>query len=61
MYFVSDRPGGFGGRDIYKVTKLPDGTWSTPQNLGEGINTAYDEESPFIAIDNKTLYFSSVY
>lgn len=59
MYFVSDRPGGFGGRDIYKVTKLPDGTWSTPQNLGEGINTAYDEESPFIAIDNKTLYFSS--
>jgi outer membrane protein OmpA-like peptidoglycan-associated protein len=59
MYFVSDRPGGFGGRDIYKITKLPDGSWSAPQNLGPKINTAYDEESPFIAIDNKTLYFSS--
>jgi hypothetical protein len=59
MYFTSDRPGGFGGRDIYKVTKLPDGAWSAPQNLGPTINTAYDEESPFIAVDNKTLYFSS--
>ena len=59
MYFVSDRPGGFGGRDIYKITKLPDGTWSEPKNLGSAINTAYDEDSPFIGADNKTLYFSS--
>jgi outer membrane protein OmpA-like peptidoglycan-associated protein/tetratricopeptide (TPR) repeat protein len=59
MYFTSDRPGGFGGRDIYKITKLPDGNWSEPQNLGPTINSKYDEESPFIAIDNKTLYFSS--
>ncbi|MCE3295963.1 MAG: hypothetical protein K0R65_1677 [Crocinitomicaceae bacterium] len=59
MYFVSDRSGGFGGRDIYKVSKLPDGEWSAPQNLGPKINTEFDEESPFIAIDNKTLYFSS--
>lgn len=59
MYFVSDRPGGFGGRDIYRVVKLPDGEWSAPQNLGPTINTEFDEESPFIAIDNKTLYFSS--
>jgi len=59
MYFVSDRPGGLGGRDIYRSVKLPNGTWSNPINLGPTINTPYDEDSPFIAIDNKTLYFSS--
>lgn len=59
MYFVSDRPGGFGGRDIYRVVKLPDGTWSQPMNLGPKINTANDEDAPFIASDNKTLYFAS--
>lgn len=59
MYFVSDRPEGFGGRDIYRVVKLPDGTWSKPMNLGPTINTANDEDAPFIASDNKTLYFAS--
>jgi WD40-like Beta Propeller Repeat len=59
MFFVSDRPGGFGGRDIYLVRKLPDGAWSKPMNLGPNVNSKYDEESPFVAIDNKTLYFSS--
>lgn len=59
MYFVSDRQGGFGGRDIYRVVKLPDSTWSEPMNLGPKINGPLDEESPFIAVDNKTLYFSS--
>lgn len=59
MYFVSNRPGGYGGRDIYRIVKLPNGNWSEPQNLGPEINTPYDEDSPFIAIDNKTLYFSS--
>lgn len=59
MYFVSERKGGFGGRDIYRIVKMPDGEWSAPQNLGPTINTEADEESPFIAIDNKTLYFSS--
>jgi outer membrane protein OmpA-like peptidoglycan-associated protein/Tol biopolymer transport system component len=59
MYFVSDRPGGFGGRDIYRITKLPNGAWSEPKNLGPNINSAYDEDSPFIGADNKTLYFSS--
>lgn len=59
MYFTSDRAGGFGGRDIYRISKLPDGTWSEPMNLGPSINTPYDEDCPFIAIDNKTLYFSS--
>ena len=59
MYFVSDRPGGFGGRDIYRVVKMPDGTWSEPKNLGSSINTPYDEDAPFIGSDNKTLHYSS--
>ncbi len=59
MYFVSDRPGGFGGRDIYRVVKLPNGEWSRAQNMGPSINTPYDEESPFIDINNKTLYYAS--
>lgn len=59
MYFVSDRPGGLGGRDIYRIVKLPNGKWSEPINLGPEINTPYDEDCPFIAVDNKTLYFSS--
>ncbi len=59
LYFVSDRPGGYGGRDIYRIVKLPNGSWSEPQNLGPEINTAQDEDSPFIAVDNKTLYYSS--
>lgn len=59
MYFVSDKPGGLGGRDIYRIVKLPNGSWSDPINLGPTVNTPYDEDCPFIAIDNKTLYFSS--
>ena len=57
-YFSSDREGGFGGRDIYRIIKLPNGEWSQPQNLGPTVNTKYDEDSPFISVDNKTLYFS---
>lgn len=59
MYFVSDRKGGYGGRDIYRVVKMADGKWSEPQNVGPKINGPFDEESPFMAVDNKTLYFSS--
>jgi tetratricopeptide (TPR) repeat protein len=59
MYFSSDRPGGFGKRDIYRIVRLPNGAWSEPVNLGPNVNTAEDEDSPFIAVDNKTLYFSS--
>lgn len=59
LYFVSDRPGGFGGRDIYRLKKLPNGEWSKAYNLGPSINTEFDEESPFLGVDNKTMYFSS--
>ena len=59
IYFSSTRPGGYGGKDIYKLKKLPNGKWATPFNLGPTINTAYDEDSPFLHPDNVTLYFSS--
>ncbi|MBN4071524.1 PD40 domain-containing protein, partial [Crocinitomix catalasitica] len=59
IYFVSDRPGGYGGRDIYRIKKLPDGSWSEPYNLPPPINSAYEEDAPFIGADDRTLYFSS--
>lgn len=59
LYFTSNRDGGFGGTDIYMVKKLPHGEWAMPMNLGPKINTPYDEDSPFIHPDGKTLYFSS--
>ncbi len=55
----SDRPGGYGGRDLYRIVRLPDGSWSKPFNLGPSINTPYDEDAPFLSIDKKVLYFSS--
>lgn len=59
LYFVSDRPGGFGGRDIYKCLKLPNGKWGPAQNLGDTINTKYDEDGVFIHPDGKQIFFSS--
>jgi hypothetical protein len=59
LYFVSDRPGGFGGRDIYRCVRLPTGNWSKALNLGPTVNTAADEDAPFIHPDQRTLYFSS--
>jgi tetratricopeptide (TPR) repeat protein len=58
LYFVSDRAGGFGGKDIW-VTSFKDGLWQVPQNLGPEINTSADETAPWIAPDNTTLYFTS--
>lgn len=60
LYFVSDRKeGSFGGRDIWRCVKLPNGQWSMPLNLGPTINTQYDEDAPFIHPDGVTLFFSS--
>lgn len=59
LYFVSDRPGGYGGRDIYVVHRQENGSWSEPMNLGPKINGPFDEDSPFISIDNKTLYYAT--
>lgn len=58
LYFVSNRPGGRGGRDIW-VTRNSKGSWTTPENLGQPINTKRDETTPFIYSDDKTLFFSS--
>lgn len=60
LYFASDRPGGFGGIDLYYTKKdLKTGQWSLPQNMGATINTKGDEKTPFIHSDSETLYFSS--
>ncbi len=59
LYFSSNRPGGYGGLDIYKATKDAKGQWGNVKNLGPKINTEYDDDGPFIDYDNKTLYFSS--
>ena len=59
LYFTSNRKGGYGDLDIYKSFRNEDGTWGPAVNLGPTINTAYNEETPFITDDGKTLYFSS--
>jgi len=59
MYFTSDMPGGYGGTDIYKTTKVGIAEWSTPVNLGDKINTEGDEMFPFISDQNGTFFFSS--
>lgn len=60
LYFVSDRDGGFGGRDIYRCQwDARKEKWGDAENLGPTINTKYDEEGVYIHPDGKTLYFSS--
>jgi outer membrane protein OmpA-like peptidoglycan-associated protein len=59
LYFSSNRPGGFGGLDIYKATKDSKGNWSNVKNVGPTINTDLDDDGPFIDYDGVTLYFSS--
>jgi len=59
LYFTSDRLGGFGGLDIYVSEKLRNGAWGPARNLGNAVNTKYNEEGPYIHPDGKTLYFSS--
>jgi peptidoglycan-associated lipoprotein len=59
LYFVSDIPGGSGGKDIYRVTRTSaGGTWSRPENLGTDINTRGNELFPYVR-DDGTLYFAS--
>ncbi|WP_162198185.1 tetratricopeptide repeat protein [Geofilum rubicundum] len=59
LYFTSNRPGGYGGLDIYEIEKDKYGQWGEPHNLGPAINTPYDEETPMMHPDGKTLYFNS--
>ncbi|HVS96485.1 MAG TPA: OmpA family protein, partial [Puia sp.] len=59
LYFSSNRPGGYGGNDLYVSHHLLNGHWSAAENLGPVINTIGDESTPFIHVDNQTLYFNS--
>jgi outer membrane protein OmpA-like peptidoglycan-associated protein len=59
LYFVSDRRGGLGRRDIWVSTLNEKGQWTKAKNAGKPINTVYDEISPFIHVNNRTLYFAS--
>jgi hypothetical protein len=59
IFFSSNRPGGYGGKDLYMIKKLPNGNWGKAFNLGPVINTKYDEDSPFLHPDGQTFYFSS--
>jgi hypothetical protein len=60
LYFSSDRPGGFGGWDMW-VCQRPstDAPWGAPANLGPGVNTQYDEGAPTLSIDGHRMYFQS--
>lgn len=58
LYYTSDKSGE-GGMDIFRSRRLPTGEWAVSENLGDVINTKYDEEAPFIHPDGKTLFFSS--
>lgn len=59
LYFSSNRPGGYGGKDLYVSYRQPNGKWSAAVNMGPSINTKGDELAPFIHADNQTLYFTS--
>jgi hypothetical protein len=59
LYFASDREGGFGGKDIYKATLIGDSAWGNVQNMGTNINTAFDDDAPYLSFDGATMYFSS--
>lgn len=58
-YFASDREGGYGGFDIWMMRKDDNGKWGAAINLGPDINTPFDEISPFIVADGKSMFFSS--
>ncbi len=59
MYFVSDRIGGFGGKDIYRAQLLGDSAWGNVQNLGSSVNTGFDDDAPYLSNNGYTLYFAS--
>lgn len=56
--FSSDRPGGYGGYDLY-ISLFSNGAWSKPANLGPAVNTYYNERFPFLTRDGLTLFYSS--
>ncbi len=59
LFFTSNRPGGYGGTDIYVSTKDARGRWGTPRNLGSTVNTDMDEDGVYVSASGRNLYFSS--
>jgi outer membrane protein OmpA-like peptidoglycan-associated protein/tetratricopeptide (TPR) repeat protein len=59
LYFASNRPGGYGGLDLWYSIKGKNGSWGMAVNMGSTINTPGNEQSPFIHPDNQSLYFAS--
>jgi hypothetical protein len=59
VFFSLSKEGGKAGSDIYMSKLLPSGQWSTAENVGNTINTPYDDDFPYLAPDGKTFYFAS--
>jgi outer membrane protein OmpA-like peptidoglycan-associated protein len=59
LYFCSNRPDGYGGLDLYVSYRQPNGRWGNAINMGPDINSAGDEQAPFMHADNQTLYYTS--
>ena len=59
LYFSSNQPGGYGGKDIWVTHRNEKGKWSRPENLGDVVNTVGDESCSFMYSDNQTLFFNS--
>ncbi|GGB87833.1 cell envelope biogenesis protein OmpA [Dyadobacter sediminis] len=59
LYFASDRKGGLGKRDIWVTTMDQKKQWTEPKNLGAAINSADDENAPFIHANGRTLFYAS--
>lgn len=61
LVFASDRPGGRGGVDLYASKRRADGVWNTPVNLGENINSRFDEITPILTEENKLFYATKAF
>lgn len=59
LFFTSNKPGGYGGYDIYRAKFNSDSTWTSVVNLGSAVNSPLDEDSPFLHANGQTLFFSS--
>jgi outer membrane protein OmpA-like peptidoglycan-associated protein len=58
IIFASNRPGGYGGYDLYKTEMMGNGAWSMPVNLGDGINTKYDDRIVSVPVSGDVIYYS---